>query len=439
MTPLQRFVSRKALTINRVAVEDWDNGQTFYRVTGGSVSAGDTETLDGTFEAFALDLYKANPAVFACAQARALPFSEVRFQFQQMDGGRPGRLYGTPALRVLEEPWENGDTGELLSRMEQDATLAGNFYATLAGPPDARFVRRLRPDWVSIISGIPADRGSDPQPFAVDARILAYVYHVPNRDPVMYTPSAIVHYRPIPDPDAQWRGMSWLTPVVREVQADNYATRHKLKYFENGAELHTVISYDESVTPENFQQYVSLFEQAHRGVDNAYSTLHIGGGADATVIGTELKADFRSIQGAGETRIAAAAGVGAIIARFSEGLAGSSLNQGNYNAAKRQFADMTLRPLWRMASASLSKLVRPPTGSRLTYDTRDVEFLKDDRSEAADTLQKTATTMRSLVDAGYTPDSVVVAVDTGDLTKLIHSGLYSVQLQSPGAVTPPAA
>lgn len=441
MTPLQRLAGRKALVINRAvpaidSVERIEDGTFFYRSAGSTLTSAEEE--DCSFQAFATGLYKSSPPVFTCSMARMLPFSEVRFQFQEMRGGRPGRMFGNEQLKLLENPWTNATTGELLARMEQDASLAGNFYATTVGEGADRRIRRLRPDYVRIISGV-RNSVADPQPWAIEAEVIGYVYHVPDRTPVLLTPDRVVHYSPIPDPEAQWRGMSWLTPLVREVRADEYATTHKLNYYEKGAQLGTVISYDSTITPAAFQQYVALFEDAHRGADNAYKTLHIGGGADATVVGTELKTDFRAIQGAGETRIAAAAGVGAIIARFSEGLAGSSLNQGNYNAAKRQFADMTLRPLWRQAASSLAKLVTVPSGSRLTYDTRDVEFLKDDRSEAADTLERTARTMRSLVDAGYTPDSVVEAVETGDLSRLLHSGLYSVQLQRPGADTAPVA
>lgn len=442
MTPLAKLSRRKGLTLEGLSYEILDDGSPYYARTGMASWNGDSEEVEQSFDSYARNLYKSNPIVFACVQARQLPFSEARLQFQELRGGRPGRMYGTQALALLENPWTNGTTGELLSRMEQDASLAGNFYATTVGEGVGQHIRRLRPDWMSIISGVKGDTNGSP--FSLTAEVLAYVYQPGGtgsaKNPILLRPERVVHYSPIPDPDAQWRGMSWLTPLVREVQADNYATTHKQKFFENGAALNTIISYDATINPENFKRYVELFNDSHRGVDNAYKTLHIGGGADATVVGTALTTDFRAIQGAGETRIAAAAGVGAIIARFSEGLAGSSLNQGNYNAAKRQFADMTLRPLWRTAASSLAKLVPPPTGSRLTYDTRDVEFLKDDRSEAADTLSKTAVTMKTLVDAGYTADSVITAVETGDLTQLVHSGLYSVQLQRPGGVPgiPPA-
>jgi phage portal protein BeeE len=233
--------------------------------------------------------------------------------------------------------------------------------------------------------------------------------------------------------------MSWLTPVLREIEADSHATEHKRNFFRRGASLNVVVTYDKTITPDNYERYVELFDAAHTGSHNAYKTLHLGGGADAKVVGADLKQiDFKAVQGAGETRIAAASGVGAIIARFSEGLAGSSLNAGNYSAAKRQFADMTLRPLWRNAAGSLAKLIDVPSGARLWFDDRDIEFLKEDRKDAAEILSTSAMTIRSLVDAGYEPDAVVDAVEAGDLSRLTgrHSGLYSVQLQEPGSGNP---
>lgn len=400
---------------------------------------GPNEKIGATFEGFVQQAYKANGIVFACVLARLLPFSEARFQWQELVSGRPGRLFGTAELQLLETPWPNGTTGDLLTRMEQHASLAGNFFATIVGTGQNRRLRVLRPDWVTIISGV---RGNpDAGPWDLDAEPLAYVYEPRQNgrgsgDPVLLTPDQVVHYAPIPDPEAQWRGMSWLTPVVREIQSDSMATRHKETFFAKGAQLGVVVKYDKAIKPADYERYVELFDRSHAGPSNAYKTLHLGGGADVTVVGADMKQlDFKAVQGAGETRIAAAAGVGAIIARFSEGMAGSSLNAGNYAAAKRQFADMTLRPLWRNAASSLAKIVTSPTsGARLWYDDRDIPFLAEDSKDLADVLSKNAQTIKALVDAGYSPDAVVDAVEAGDLSRLVgqHSGLYSVQLQKPG-------
>lgn len=433
MRPITRLVSRKSdrVVFSAGPNDNWEMPPFW---TGEAVR--DAEEVSANFEGYVSGAYKSNGIVFACILARLLVFSEARFQYQRFVNGRPAELFDDPALSILERPWPNGTTGELLARMEQDASLAGNFYATLVDDRHGRRVRRLRPDWVTIVTG-----SSSGSPYALDARVVGYIYD-PKKglnppDPVLLTPDQVVHWSPIPDPEAQWRGMSWLTPVVREIKADSAATKHKLKFFENGTVGGLAVTYDKDTPKEDIIKFAAMMKEAHAGVDNAYKTFHFGGGADVTSLGADLKQlDFKVTQGAGETRIAAAAGVGAVIAQLSEGLQGSSLNQGNFNAAKRRFADVTMRPNWRSAAAALESIARPPEdGSRLWYDPRDVAFLQEDQKDAAEVQSNNAATIARLVDAGFAADEVVKAVTAGDLRALVgaHSGLFSVQLQPAGA------
>jgi len=198
------------------------------------------------------------------------------------------------------------------------------------------------------------------------------------------------------------------------------------------------VSYDASITPEKFAKFKALIGKGHEGAANAYKTLHLGGGADAKVVGADLRQlDFKATQGAGETRLAAAAGVPPVIVGFSEGLAGSSLNEGNFKAARRRFADGTLRPLWRNAAGSLAALIAVPADAELWYDERDIAFLREDRGDAATIQQSKAQTIRTLVEAGYKPESVIRAVEADDFSLLVHSGYVSVQLQQIGAAPKP--
>lgn len=395
----------------------------------------DREAIEENFVGYVSGAYKSSGVVFACILARLLVFSEARFMYQRLNQGRPGELFATADLRLLEYPWRGGTTGELLARMEQDVSLAGNSFTTIVGEGSERRLRRLRPDWVTIVTG---SKSGDPA--ALDAQVVGYMYHPhgrkDKRDQVLLTADQVAHWSPIPDPDAQWRGMSWLTPVLREVKGDLAASEHKLKYFKNGATGGLAVSYDASVPPDTVERFAALFAAKHAGVDNSYKTYHLGGGADITTVGADLKQlDFKATQGAGETRIAAAAGVGAVIAQLSEGLQGSSLNAGNFNAAKRRFADGTIRPHWRSAAAALQTIIPTPDGARLWYDVRDVAFMQEDQRDEAEIQSAHAETIRRLVDAGFDPDSVVAAVTTGDLRTLKgnHSGLYSVQLQPAGS------
>lgn len=378
---------------------------------------------------------KRSGVVAALMFVRQLVFSEARFQFRQMRGGRPGELFGTQDLEILETPWPNATTGDLLSRMIQDVDLAGNSFWTLVEDRDGRRLKRLRPDWVTIVTG------SREEPWlygdAIDGQIVGYIY-----DPLtgsggegeILLPDQVAHFAPHPDPEYSYRGMSWLTPVIREIEADNAATEHKRAFFKHGATLQTIVSLDASVTADNFKKFKAAMDSEHAGAMNAYKTLYIGGGADAKVVGADLRQlDFKATQGAGESRIAANAGVPPVIVGFSEGLAGSSLNAGNYASSRRRFADGTLRPLWRNAAGSLASLVNVPSGAELWYDDRDIAFLREDRDAVAKIQAEQAATIRQLVDAGFKPETIVAAVQAEDWGQLKHSGRYSVQLQPPTA------
>jgi phage portal protein BeeE len=181
---------------------------------------------------------------------------------------------------------------------------------------------------------------------------------------------------------------------------------------------------------EKFEAYKKAFRDNHEGTTNAYKTLFLAAGADATVVGQNFQQmDFKALQGSAETRIAAAAGVHPAIVGLSEGLQGSSLNAGNFTAAARLTGDKTLRPLWRNFCGAISNVIDVPGGSRLWYDTRDVAFLQADEKDIADVQQIEAITMRQLIETGFEPDSVTAAVMAQDWSKLKHTDLISVQLQ----------
>ena len=116
---------------------------------------GETEEIDASFVGYVQGAYKSNGVVAACMLARESLFSEARFQWRSFTAGRPGKLFGTEELAILEEPWPNGTTGDLLLRMEQDSSLDGSFYARRS-----RWIQRMRPDWVTILIDFGARAGS---------------------------------------------------------------------------------------------------------------------------------------------------------------------------------------------------------------------------------------------------------------------------------------
>lgn len=412
---------------------------------GRSYPLGFHQTLVGPEEHVAQDYeglvaggYAGNGIVFTCLNARMALFTQARPMWRQLRSGTPGELWSSSELDRLRAPWPGGTTADLLARMAQDSDLGGSAF--IARRPAK--LSRLRPDWTMIVHGSKYDTGGAWDP---DAELQGYYYQpggaASGNDWIRFLPSEVAHFAPIPDPLAPARGMSWLTPLIREIEADTAATTHKLQFFRAGATPSMVVTGVQPAAGQSLQDWVDKWRAKNEGVGNAYRTQFYTAGTTVEVVGKDLQQiDFKVTQGAGETRIAAAAGVPPVVAGLSEGLQGSSLNSGNFAASMRRFADLTGRPWWANAFASLATILTvPPGGNELFYDDRYIPALKDDIKDAAEVQALNAQAIRQYIDAGFDPDAVIDAVNAGDLPRLKgkHSGFYSVQLQPPMPNGPP--
>lgn len=390
--------------------------------------------VNGGFTSPGAPYYDTNSVVFACTAVRMHLFSEARFQYQRMRLGRPGDLYGDQGLSLLERPWANGTTRDLLKQMELDATQCGNSYWVVHGGE----LVRLNPAKTTILTEAVTDDVVTGQ--VVGERLAGYGYTNDDHQTIVYPAEYVAHYAPIPDRTNRFRGMSWLSPCLPDIDADVQMTEHKRTTLSSGAQLSLVVTTDPTISDEQFDATVEAFKQNHEGPENAGKTLFVSGGTDVkTVSQTFEQMSMKATQGAGETRIAACSGVPPVIVGLSEGL--SSATYSNYGQARRRLVDGTMRPLWGSAAGALETLIPTPSGSRLWFDDRDIPFLREDVKDQAEILGADASTVQALVNAGYEPDAVIDAVKAGDLSRLAgkHTGWFSVQLQQPGTISPPSS
>ena len=410
-----RLISRFTKTQERALPEGMWSSSGF--VLAQTYRSPDSEPIMPTFASYASEGYQGNGIVFAVILARLQLFSEATFKFRDVT---TKRLFGSQALEILEEPWPGGTTGELLARMEQDVSLAGNAFVWR--DDERRRLHRLRPDWVDIVR----------QPGARD-EVRGYLYHVDGHNgerAEFYPADEVAHWSPIPDPLATFRGMSWLTPVVREVNADQSMTEYKGNFFNQGATPNGLLKYQQKLGDGAVDRIQAMWQQRYGGPDG-WKTAVLDQGADFQVIGNSMQQiEYTAVQAAGENRIAAAGGVPAIIVGLKEGLDAATYS--NYAAAMRRFADITMRPTWRSACAALAKLVEVPQGARLWYDTTDIAALREGEQERATTMQTLAAAASTLLMSGYTAESITAALSASDMTLLEHTGLVSVQLYPPG-------
>lgn len=380
------------------------------------------------------------PPAFAAEMVRALVLSQARFTFRNppWSASAPRKTFGTAALGLLERPWPNGTTGDLVGLMEWHAGLAGNAFV-LRQPSQLKV---LRPDFTAILYG--SDLEPDHPDHALDGQIVGYVYQnggigFGGTKPTVHFPEDVAHWSPIPDPENPGLGMSWITPGLRDIQADMAASDFKTKFLTNGATPNLVVKGIPAATREKFNEIVDLMEERHAGIANAYRTLYLTAGADATVVGSNLQQlDMRNTQGGSETRIAMLSRVPAPVLGISAGLEGSSLNAGNFGMARRLFADTWVFPSLQSLASSLAPVIDVPSRAELWFDTIDMPLLREDARDAAEINSSKATTISTLVNAGYVPETVVSAVEASDFRLLQHTGLFSVQLRPAGADEPPA-
>jgi phage portal protein BeeE len=229
----------------------------------------------------------------------------------------------------------------------------------------------------------------------------------------------VAHWSPIPDPWANFRGMSWLTPVLRDVAADSAMTDYKIKYLANAASPNLLVKYSQKLGQGTVERLQDRIQARHGGVDNAFRTLILDEGADATVIGNTFEQmNFSTVQAAGENRIIIAAGVPGIVIGSKEGLMAATYS--NYEQAMRRFADLTMRPLWRSVSACLASAAAGPARLPAVVRHRRHRRARPGEKDRADTMLVRSQAAAALVSAGFEAGSIVSALAASDMTLLVH-------------------
>jgi phage portal protein BeeE len=273
--------------------------------------------------------------------------------------------------------------------------------------------------------------------YSVDERdggtdLLGYLYTpggpASGKKPIGLPADEVAHYIEMPDPTGVFRGQSWITATVQDVDADTNMARHRAKFFHGGTP-NLALKMEKSQNPKALEAMKAQFTHRFEGVDNAYKTVFLEGGADLKVIGSQMEQmSFSQVQAMGETRLASAAGIPPVVVGQFAGI--NAATYSNYSQAMRRFADLSIRPMWRNAAGALATVAPPPAGSELWYDDRNIPFLQQDALDEADILMKNANTLATLHRGGFVMDSALRYVETGDVNALEHSGVPSVQVQA---------
>jgi hypothetical protein len=419
----------------------WEGVASGASVLTTSYASPDREPVLPQLAAFAQQANGSSSPVFSAHLVRLALFSEATFTWQAKDDKH---LWGNTDLAKLEEPFGPGTTtGQLLGRMEQDAFLAGQGYIWDA-PGEDRLVR-LRPDWTTIVSEVVHVGGG-----GWYRRPVGYWFEPPrgiqdrDGDGFLVPAEECVHFAPVPDPQANFRGMSPLTPIVRDIQGDDGMARYKIRYLQNNATPNVIIKYSQKLAPGTVDGIRERVEARYGGPDNAGKTLILDQGADLTLAGNSLsQMDFSNVAAVGAERILAACSVPGVLVGL-EPLRGAGRG---YQESMQKLANIWARPQWRAACGALSKIVNVPPGNRLWFDTSDIAALQDGELERGQASLVKMQAALAGVQAGFTHESVIAFIESMDPSQLKSGGAgtpgssqpvqHMLPQQQPGATAEP--
>ena len=410
-------------------------GNTYPRTDFMAGSAPDR--ADGTFVDLVNKIHKQSGVIPAAVYARAALVSQTRFRFAH---------WSVPVTSVVPSSTSTMDLralnavgrSQLLHRMEQDISYAGNAFL-VRGRNGAR--HRLDPSRVTFVLGSDSTPTWDQDVLAsvpYDMTTIGIVYN-PNVDArgtaerVVFLPGEFAHFMPEPDPIASWRGESWVASLTAEAALEGQIVNHQSKFFTRGT-VPSLVFLTDGMDDEQLSDASQRAGEVFGGTENAFKNMFLSGVTDVRNVSADFSSiGFDSLHGSIEVAVSMRSRIPAAILGTRDSLAGSSLNAGNFNSARRLLTDGFLNPhTWALCDA-LTPLATPPSaGVTLAPDLSGVMFLQEDAADAAAILQVQMATIGSAVTSGYDPTDAVGKVVAGDLTGLKHTGLASVQLQPLG-------
>ena len=401
----------------------------------------DREAVLPQWAAWAQQANASSAVVFAALYVRMNLFSEATLQLQAKDDKH---LWGRDTvLSKVEEPWPRATTRDLLARMEQDASIVGNAFIWDA-PGEGRLVR-LRPDWTTIVTELVQVPGGGQYRDVVGYYVEPPKSVLDQGKGQFYPAAEVCHWAPLADTQADFKGMSWLTPAYRDVQGDDGMTQYKIKYLDNAATPNILIKYQQKLSPGTVDALRERMAARYGGAQNAFKTVILDQGADLTVVGSSLsQMDFANVMQAGTERILADSMVPAVLVGL-EPLRGAGRG---YQESLRKFIDFWARPQWRSVCGALSQIVDVPPGNRLWFDTGDIAALQDGEMERGQTALVKSQALLALRQAGYSRESGVQFINSGDVAVLQPdplagapgmqgAGQHQLGQEQPGATASP--
>lgn len=346
------WIQKVARSVGLIPI--WQNGQPVYP----------TQNLEQLIE----EGYVKNSIASACINMIATSAPEAKLKVYRVDGAEEIELPDHWLMQLLARPNDHMSTFELWELTHIYLNTGGVAYWELVRPtrnPKAPVVEvlPLRPDRMKVIP----DRKE---------YIGGYQYEV-NGQSITYEPWEILAF-PLPNPIDEFRPLSPLARVAREIGIDNETTDFTKTFFENNAVPGGILSTDQQLTEEESDRIELRWWQRFRGKRRGRTAV-LGKGAQYQQLSMNFKdMDFEALRSFTETRICAAFGVDPVLLPSWVGIRYGG-KYSNYQEAKKHLWDETIIPALRRIESKISLILED--GVVAKFDVAHIQALQENEND----------------------------------------------------------
>lgn len=349
--------------------------------------------------ATALRSYTANGTIYAIVSRTANAVSSVGWEmWRPSASGRDddrAQIARHPALDLWNNPnpyWSGQLFREILC---QHLELTGEAYIVAARNPRSPLPLELwsaRPDRMTPV----------PSP---DDYLVGWVYTGPDGEQVPLMRDQVIQIR-VPDPNDPYRGLGPIPSIVTELEGASAATEWNRNFFRNSAQPGGIIEFDRRLDDDEFQEMAERWRQTHQGANNAHRVAMIELGKWVDVKYTMQEMQFTELKDstAESIRIAFA---------FPKPMLGTveGSNRAVVDAMDTIFAKWTVVPRLDRFQSVLNGPYLAWWGAQGTAEFDYCNPVPGDVEAENSARDSKVSAAVSLIGAGFTPESVVEAME----------------------------
>lgn len=308
------------------------------------------------------------------------------------------------ALNLLNKPNGFFTQRELFETVQQHTDLTGEGWLVVARAPRMKSLPLelwpVRPDRIRPVVS--------PTDFA-----LGYIYTSPDGEQVPLALGDVIRMR-MPDPENPYRGLGPVQALMRTLDSTRWSEEWNRNFFVNNAEPGGIIEVEERLGDDEFNEFQARWAETHQGIGNAHRVAIL----ENKMKWVDRKYTMREMQFA---EVAAVAEAKTQVAfGFPDFMLGKvkDVNRASAEASDAMFGKWLVTPRLDRWKDMLNTYYLPMFGT--TTEGLELDYQNpvppDAEAENAERNSK-ATAAKTYIDAGFTGESVVEALNLPDSLK----------------------